>query len=220
MKRYKIPARESRTEINIINSRFIATIAPVFSIDDAKIFIGKIKSEFYDASHNVPAYIVGHGSSVTAHCNDDGEPSGTAGRPALSVLQGSGIGDAAVVVTRYFGGTKLGKGGLVRAYGNAVRAVLDIAPIAEKIATHTIMVACPYSHFDRIKLLIETYQGMILDSEFGRDITLTCQFSVDTFPLFQDALSEMTHGSLNAEIIKTNPDTIIPTGSFLTPKED
>ena len=220
MKRYIIPARESRNEIIVVNSRFIATIAPVFNVDEAKIFIDKIKSEFYDASHNVPAYIIGHGASITAHCNDDGEPSGTAGRPALAVLQGSGMGDAAVVVTRYFGGTKLGKGGLVRAYGNAVRSVINIAPMAEKVATHIIMIAFPYSHFDRIKLLIQAHQGLILENEFGGDITLTCQFSVDTFPKFQNALLEMTHGTLRAEIINTKLDTIVPIGSFLPPKED
>jgi uncharacterized YigZ family protein len=220
MNRYKIPAQESRNEINVLNSRFIATIAPVFSVDEARNFIGRIKSEFFDASHNVPAYIIGHGASVTAHCNDDGEPSGTAGRPALAVLQGSGMGDAAVVVTRYFGGTKLGKGGLVRAYGDAVRQVIDKVPLAEKIATHTIMIAFPYSHFDRIKLLIQAHQGVILDNEFGCDVTLTCQFSVDIFPAFQHALSETTHGTLHAEIIHTNPDTILPIGSFLASKED
>ena len=220
MKRYKIPAHESRNEINVVNSRFIATIAPVFSVDEAKTFIGRIKSEFSNASHNVPAYIIGHGASVTAHCNDDGEPSGTAGRPALAVLQGSGMGDAAVVVTRFFGGTKLGKGGLVRAYGDAVRSVIDIASLAEKIATHTIMITFPYSHFDRVKLLIQNYQGLTLNNEFGGDITLTCQFPVEAFPAFQHALSEMTHGTLQAKIIKTNPDTILPIDSFLSLKED
>ena len=106
--------------------------------------MARIKQEFADASHNVPAFVVGYGNAVTAHCNDDGEPSGTAGRPMLAVLQGSGLGDAAVVVTRYFGGTKLGTGGLVRAYGDAVRAVLEIAPRAEKVPTHTVMFGLPY----------------------------------------------------------------------------
>ena len=110
MNRYFIPARETRTEIIVVNSRFIATAAPAFTVDEAKAFVARIRAEFADASHNVPAFVVGHGSSVIAHCSDDGEPSGTAGRPALAVLQGSGLGDAAVV-TRYFGGTKLGTGG-------------------------------------------------------------------------------------------------------------
>ena len=210
MKRYRIPALETRVEIMVVNSRFIATLAPVFSVDEAKAFIARVKTEFDDASHNVPAFVVGHGASVTAHCNDDGEPSGTAGRPALSVLQGSGLGDAAVVVTRYFGGTKLGKGGLVRAYGDAVRAVLQVVPLAELVPTHTVMIALPYSHFDRIKLQIEAHHGKILDEEFTADVTLTCQFTVERFPAFQAALDELTHGTLQAEIIETNEATIMP----------
>jgi uncharacterized YigZ family protein len=129
MKRYPIPAQQTRTEIDVLNSRFIATIAPAFSVEQARLFIAGIKVEFSDATHNVPAYVIGHGSSVIAHCHDDGEPSGTAGRPALAVLSGSGLGDAVVVVTRYFGGTKLGTGGLVRAYRDAVRAVLEVVPL-------------------------------------------------------------------------------------------
>jgi uncharacterized YigZ family protein len=214
MKRYPIPASETRAEITVVNSRFIASIAPVFSVDQAKNFINKIKAEFSDASHNVPAYVIGFSPSVTAHCNDDGEPSGTAGRPALAVLQGSGLGDAAVVVTRYFGGTKLGKGGLVRAYGDAVRAVLEVVPLAEKIPTHTAMMVMPYSHFERVKLLIENHRGKILDEEFAADVTVTVQFSVDSFPAFQSALNDMTHGTLDAEIIETNPEAILPIGSF------
>ncbi len=124
MKRYRIPARRTRTEIVVVNSRFITTAQPAFSVDEAKAFIQEMKNEFADASHNVPAFLIGYGASVTAHCSDDGEPSGTAGRPALAVLQGSDLGDIVVVVTRYFGGTKLGTGGLVRAYTDAVKSVL------------------------------------------------------------------------------------------------
>ncbi len=209
MIRYPIPAGETRTEIEVSNSRFIATLAPVFSVDEARAFVARIKQEFADASHNVPAFVVGYGNAVTAHCNDDGEPSGTAGRPMLAVLQGSGLGDAAVVVTRYFGGTKLGTGGLVRAYGDAVRAVLEIAPRAEKVPTHTVMLVLPYTYFERIKLLLDEHGGQLLDTEFSADILITAQFTVEHFPAFQEALQEMSHGSLSAEIIETNPDTIM-----------
>ncbi len=210
MKRYPIPAQETRTEIRVSNSRFIVTAAPVFTIDEAKAFISKMRTEFRDASHNVPAFLVGYGTAVTAHCNDDGEPSGTAGRPMLAVLQGSGLGDIAVVVTRYFGGTKLGTGGLVRAYGESVKAVLAVLPRAEKVPTHTVMLALPYNLFERIKLLVKSWNGRILDEDFAADITLTIQFAVEQFPQFQSALSELTHGSLAAEIIETNPATIMP----------
>ncbi len=210
MNRYPIPAKETRTEFKVSNSRFIATIAPVFSVDEAKAFITRIKREFADASHNVPAYLVGHGNTVTAHCTDDGEPSGTAGRPMLAVLQGSGLGDVAVVVTRYFGGTKLGTGGLVRAYSDGVRAALKVVPLAEKMPTHTVMLAFPYTHFERIKLLLAAHGAQTLDTDFSADILITAQFTVEKFPAFQTALQEMTHGTLSAEIIETNPDTIMP----------
>lgn len=212
--RYPIPAGETRTEIEVKNSRFIATAAPIFSVDEAKAFIAQIKDEFRDASHNVPAFLVGHGPAVTAHCNDDGEPSGTAGRPILAVLQGSGLGDIAVVVTRYFGGTKLGTGGLVRAYSEATKAVLEILPRAEKVPTHTVMLALPYNYLARIRLLVEKWHGRVLDETFAADITMTAQFTVAAFSRFQNDLREMSHGSLAAEIIETNADTIVPTGGL------
>ena len=213
-KSYPIPASETREEKRVSNSRFIATAAPVFSVDEAKAFIKKIKGEFKDATHNVPALLVGHGPSVTAHCNDDGEPSGTAGRPMLAVLQGSGLGDIAVVVTRYFGGTKLGTGGLVRAYGDAVKAVLEKLPLAEKVPTHTVMMAVPYNLFEQIKLLIEAQNGRVLDKEFAADITITAQFTVEQFDDFQNALRELSHGRLEAAIVDTNPETIMPLGAM------
>ncbi|MGB1249834.1 MAG: YigZ family protein [Candidatus Promineifilaceae bacterium] len=210
MKRYPIPAQETEAEIEVLKSRFIATLAPVFSVDEARAFIKTIRARYNDASHNVPAFLVGYGASVTAHCTDDGEPSGTAGRPMLAVLQGSGLGDVVVVVTRYWGGTKLGTGGLVRAYGDAVKEVLAHTVRAEKVPTHTVMLALPYTHLERIRLLIAEYRGQILDEEFGADITTTAQFEVERFDAFNLALGAMTHGSLSAEIIETNPDTIMP----------
>ncbi len=214
--RYPIPAAETRAEIEVKNSRFIATAAPAFTVDEAKAFVKRIKDEFADASHNVPAYQIGFGASVTAHCNDDGEPSGTAGRPMLAVIQGSGLGDIAVVVTRYFGGTKLGTGGLVRAYGDAVKAVLSVLPLAEKVPTHTVMLALPYSHLERVRLLLAAHNGRLLDETFAADVTLTAQFTVDQFPAFQTALQDMTHGTLAAEIVATDHETIMPLGSFAT----
>jgi len=213
-RRYTIPAAETRIEIRVSNSRFIATAAPAFTVDEAKAFINRIKEEFSDATHNVPAFLVGHGPAVTAHCNDDGEPSGTAGRPMLAVLQGSNLGDIVVVVTRYFGGTKLGTGGLVRAYGDAVKTVLAELPLAEKVATHTVMMAVPYPLFEQVKLLIESHNGRVLDEDFAADVTVTAQFVVEELDDFQEALQELSHGRLQAEIVASNADTIMPRGAF------
>ncbi len=214
MTRYLVPAAETRTEIRVVNSRFISTAAPAFSVEEAKTFVAKIKTEFSDATHNVPAYIIGYGASTTAHCQDDGEPSGTAGRPMLSVLRGSNLGDVVVVVTRYFGGTKLGKGGLVRAYSDAVREVLRVLPLAEKVPTHTVMLSVPYPYFERIRLLIAKHHGQTLDEDFAGDVTVTAQFAIERFEAFQNAVVEMSHGTMRAEIIETNADTIMPVGKL------
>jgi uncharacterized YigZ family protein len=219
MDRYLIPAQETRVEITVVNSRFIATAAPVFSVDEAKAFITKVRDEFADASHNVPAYLIGHGASVVAHCSDDGEPSGTAGRPALAVVRGSGLGDIAVVVTRYFGGTKLGTGGLVRAYGDAVREVLAVLPRAEKVATHTAMMAVPYTYFERVRRTIAAHNGQVLDEDFAADVTLTARFVVEHFSAFQASLQELSNGQLEAEIVETDEATIMPVGAFGTAGE-
>src|SRR4030095_2751575 len=124
-KTYLIPLNESRREHVAVNSRFIATLTPAFSVEGARAFIARIKKEFADATHNVPAYIIGGRNTRTEFCSDDGEPSGTSGKPALTVLRGSGLGDVAVVVTRYFGGTLLGTGGLVTAYTESTQMVVN-----------------------------------------------------------------------------------------------
>ena len=172
-------------------------------MDEAKAFIARIKAEFPDASHNVPVFIIGHGDSETAHCSDAGEPSGTAGRPALAVLRGSGLGDVAVVVTRYFGGTKLGKGGLVRAYSEAVRLVVEAVPRAEKLLTHTVMLVFPYTYLERVRLLVASLDGTVLDEEFTADVTLTARLTVEKLTDFQAALSDLTKGKVQAEVIET-----------------
>lgn len=212
MARDYIPAREARIEMIVVNSRFIASAAPAFSVEEARAFVDRVREVYADASHNVPAFVIGHGSSVTAHCSDDGEPSGTAGRPALAVLQGSGIGDVAVVVTRYFGGTKLGTGGLVRAYGDAVREVLKVLPLAEKVPTATLMVAVPYNLYERARLLVDEYDGQLLDEDFAGDVTLTAQFVADRVDPFQTALQELSSGRIEAEVIEEDAETIMPVG--------
>jgi len=210
MSRRFIPAREHRAEITIVNSRFIITIAPALSVEEARALIARVKTEFADATHNVPAFIIGHGKSIVEHCHDDGEPAGTAGRPALAVLRGSGLGDIVAVVTRYFGGTKLGKGGLVRAYGDAVRAGLESLPLAEKIATQTLMIHLPYNWFDQIRRLIENHNGHLLGEDFAGDVTISARFRKVDVSNFQTALTQLSHGSLQGEIVTSESDTIFP----------
>ncbi len=196
--------------MRVVNSRFIATIAPVFSVPEARTFIERISEEFSDATHNVPAYVIGHGSSTIAHCSDDGEPSGTAGPPALAVLRGSGLGDAAVVVTRYFGGTKLGTGGLVRAYGDAVREVISQVPRAVKLPTHTIQINTPYPLFESVRRLVQAHGGQVLEETFTQQVTVLARLPQDRLDGLQIGLQELSRGQLEAQIIDSSESTIVP----------
>jgi len=207
-----VPARETRVEMLVVNSRFIATLAPAFSVDEARAFIDRVRLEFSDASHNVPAFVIGHGDSVIAHCSDDGEPAGTAGRPALAVLQGSGIGDAVVVVTRYFGGTKLGTGGLVRAYGGAVREVLRVTELSAKVPATTLLVAVPYNLYEPLKRLVDAVHGQVLDQTFAADVTLSLRLASERVPQFQADVQELSAGRAEILVVEENPAVLFPLG--------
>ena len=207
-KLYSIPLAEIRREHVVVNSRFIATLAPVFSTEEARAFIARIKKEFADASHNVPAYIIGGGNTVIEFCSDDGEPSGTSGKPALAVLRGSGLGDVAVVVTRYFGGTLLGTGGLVKAYTESTQLVVSAVERGRRVPVHVSMLAIPYNLLERVRLMVGRNSGGVLEEDFAGDITMTLQFPVESFESFQKELQELSSGTLKAEVIETK-ETII-----------
>jgi uncharacterized YigZ family protein len=196
--------------MRVVNSRFIATAGPAFTVAEARAFIQQIEREFDDATHNVPAYIIGHGASIIRHCSDDGEPSGTAGPPVLAVLDGSGLGDVAIVVTRYFGGTKLGTGGLVRAYGDAAREVLAVLPRAAKVATHTITIEVPYSLFEPLRRLVDRHRGQILDETFAAEVTVTARLPQDRLPALQKDLQDVSRGQVRAHVTGSSDSTIIP----------
>ena len=206
---YLIPAEEIRREQVVVNSRFIATLAPVASTDEARAFIERIRKEFAKASHNVPAYIIGGGNTVSDYCSDDGEPSGTAGRPALAVLHGSGLGDVAVVITRFFGGTLLGKGGLVKAYTESTQMVVDTVRRARRQQVHVAMLALPYNLLERVRMLVETHHGEVLDESFAVDITMSLHIPVKHMHQFQADLSELSAGKLQTETIETT-EVLLP----------
>lgn len=207
-KTYLIPLGEIRREHVVVNSRFIATLAPVFSAEEARAFIARIKKEFADATHNVPAYIIGGGNTVTEFCSDDGEPSGTAGKPALAVLRGNGLGDAAVVVTRYFGGTLLGTGGLVKAYTESTQLVVNAVERGRRVQVHVAMAAIPYNLLERVRLVVKRNHGEVLGEDFGGDVTMTLQFPVESVEGFQRELQDLSAGKVQAEVIETK-ETIV-----------
>lgn len=200
-KRYRIPAEKHRIEIVVVNSRFITTIGYVDSVDEAKTFLNALRAEMPDASHHVHAYRVGYGNSVIESMSDDGEPSGTAGPPVLAVLRGSDIGDIIIVVTRYFGGTKLGTGGLVRAYGDAAREGLKTLQTEEKIEKKLLGIETNYSLYEQIKRMIVYHNGVIDDETFAGEVTILAIFPVDNIEAFTSDLIELSAGRIEPIIL-------------------
>jgi uncharacterized YigZ family protein len=165
--------------------------------------MARIRNEFADASHNVPVYIIGGGNTITEYFSDDGEPAGTSGKPALAVLRGSGLGDVVIVITRYFGGTLLGTGGLVKAYTESAQMVVKDVGRGQRINTHVAMLALPYNLLERLRLVVTRQRGIVVGEDFGADITMTVQFPADSFEAFQNDLRELSAGKLQAEVIET-----------------
>ena len=205
-----IPLEPVQTEILVVNSRFITNLEYAGSVEEARAHLARVRGHHPTATHNVPAFIIGHGNSIITHCSDDGEPSGTAGRPALAVLQGSGLGNVSVVVTRYFGGTLLGTGGLVRAYGDAVREVLKGVKFAALLPTTTLMFVIPYRLYDQILRLIEAHNGQVLDTAFLEEITVTVRFKDEEVEAFSGQLSNLSAGQVMPIMVEQNPETVFP----------
>ena len=205
-----IPLEPAQREILVVNSRFIADLEFAGSVEQARTHLAKVRERHLTATHNVPAFIIGHGNSIITHCSDDGEPAGTAGRPALAVLQGSGLGNVSVVVTRYFGGTKLGTRGLVRAYGDAVREVLKGVKLAALLPTTTLMFVTPYRLYDQAVRLTEAHHGQILDTEFLEEITVTVRFKDEELESFTSKLSNLSAGQVQPVVVERNPETVFP----------
>ncbi len=191
-----VPYESARAEIVVVNSRFIGSLAPAGSIEAAREYIASIKKEFPDATHNVPAFVIGGGNSVSEFCSDDGEPPGTSGRPLLAVLKGSGLGNVAVVVTRYFGGTLLGTGGLVKAYSDAGRAVLAVVRRAELVAARRVSLSLPYHLFERVRMLLEATGSVTVSDDFAEDVRLVVDVAESGYEAFAAGLSELSAGRI------------------------
>ena len=205
-----VPLDPVETEITVVNSRFIASLSPVHSVEEAREFQKSIKAKFPDASHHVPAFVIGHGNSTISHSNDDGEPSGTAGRPALAVLSGSGLGNVCVVVTRYFGGTKLGTGGLVKAYGDAVKAVLPLVKRAKLVETSTWQFSVDYSLYDQVSRMIQRHSGEVIETQFEENVSLIVRFKDEDVESFISLLTELSAGKVKPVLISRESEIPFP----------
>ena len=200
--RYPIPAGRCRTEADIKRSRFITTLAPAPSVADARAFVDEMRGEFADASHNCWAYLVGPpGSSGHVGMSDDGEPHHTAGRPMLTMLMHSEVGDVAAVVTRYFGGTKLGKGGLVRAYSGGVRDALQVLDITERVRYLVLDLLLEYSRVEQVKRMLPDHEVSLESERFGADVSFRLKLPEHRAPVFVQALQDATNGQAIVQIL-------------------
>ena len=196
MREYKTVEGSFTAEYSEKHSRFIATCFHCESENDASEIIATQKSKYWDARHNVYAYVLRDG---TARFSDDGEPHGTAGMPVFEVIKGSGITNVLVVVTRYFGGVLLGTGGLVRAYSTSARDALCGAQKVLMCACKEYTVSCDYGNFDRLVRLIEDCGGMIQNTDFTDKVTVSFMFKNADCDGFLNKLCEIFASKLTAE---------------------
>ncbi len=195
--RYPIPAELLRCEIEVKHSRFIATVETTDTPEAAFSFISRIKQEFPDATHNCWAYLIGApGNTDRIGLSDDGEPHGVAGKPMLTTIQHSGIGDVSVVVTRYFGGTKLGKGGMVKAYTLSVKTALEQLKITEKIDWVELSATIDYQFLDPLERLLPDFEAELLEKQFTEKICLNLKLPAEKLSDFCTRSTDLCSGQI------------------------
>lgn len=188
---YRVPAGWHRVEEKIGGSLFIATADRVTGPDEARAFVESVRREFRDATHNCHAFVAGPPGSLVSGMGDDGEPRGTAGAPMHQVLSHCGIGEVAVVVTRYFGGSKLGTGGLVRAYGGMAKGCLEGLPTFFYVTSVPLRLEMAYEAVRSVKHLVARHGGEILREEFSGTVGLTVRVSEAETASFLEGVSRL-----------------------------
>ena len=192
-------AKEFRHEYIVDKSRFITTIYPCTTEEEAQAFIGRINKEFWDATHNCTAYALGP-KQEQQRSSDNGEPSGTAGKPMLEVLKKTGITNVAVVVTRYFGGIKLGAGGLIRAYSHSVAESLRLAPKELHTTRTQLQATIDYSLYGAVERFVQD-KKLHYEANFGEHVTVTILVPPTNVEGIQKELQDMSHGAATCTIL-------------------
>jgi uncharacterized YigZ family protein len=204
---YGVPAGRHRVETVVERSRFIATIAPARTTDEARDFIDAIRREFPDATHNCWAFVTGPpGSTAGIGFSDAGEPHGTAGRPMLDVLLHSGIGDIAAVVTRWFGGVKLGRGGLARAYADAVQLALASLPLGLRVERVDVDITVPYGDLESLRRLLADYGADLVDEMYTDNVRYRVRLRAADRTMFETTLRDRTSGRASFVVEDTGDD--------------
>lgn len=192
-------AKEFRHEYIVDKSRFITTIYPCTTEEEAQAFIGRINKEFWDATHNCTAYALGP-KQEQQRSSDNGEPSGTAGKPMLEVLKKTGVTNVAVVVTRYFSGIKLGAGGLIRAYSHSVAETLRLAPKELHTTRTQLQATIDYSLYGAVERFVQD-QKLHYEANFGEHVTVTILVPPTDVEGIQKELQDMSHGAADCTIL-------------------
>jgi len=193
-----VPGRSVRgvgeSRLVIKRSVFLGHAAPASTKDEAEEFIETVRSHYQDANHNAFAYLINDGRNFAVRYDDDGEPKGSAGKPILKVIQNRGLINVVVVVTRYFGGIKLGYGGLVRAYGEAASLAIDDAGTTELYETERFTVSFPYALFHTVREAIEDSGARVVDEEYGELVRFTVEVREGEADRLMELLRERTRG--------------------------
>jgi len=199
--RYPIPAQRFRSETEVERSHFITTVQEVTSPEAAQAFVAELKAEFPDANHNCWAYLVGPpGSGDRIGLSDDGEPHGVAGKPMLTTLQHSGLGDTAVVVTRYFGGIKLGKGGMVRAYTAAVQTALEKLPRTQRINWSYLTINFDYNLLTPLQRRFTDFEAEELESTYADKVSLELRLPQEELSAFERMFADLSAGQGKSDL--------------------
>ena len=201
MKQFRVPYEPAESEFAEKRSRFIGHIWPVETEEEAQAHIKAMKSQYYDARHNCWCYLIG--DNIVRY-SDDGEPQGTAGQPMLKVFQRENVTNVCCVVTRYFGGILLGAGGLTRAYSRSAKETLSAAGAATMGLWRQVRLHCPYPLLERVKLEIGTWGGLIDNTEYGADVTVTASMPEDGAERLQDRLTELSAGGIILQVLGEN----------------
>ena len=193
MDEYLVPTQFGEDEFYEKKSHFIGRVWPVETEEEALEKIQAMKKQHYDATHNCWAYIIKDGA---VRFSDDGEPGGTAGMPMLQVLQREGLYNIVCVVTRYFGGILLGAGGLVRAYTKGAKIAVDAAGKSMKRVWTVVYLPCPYPFYERVKLLVAEFEGIIRQTDFGAEVELELLFPEAKVKAFFEKLTDLSSGTI------------------------
>ncbi len=198
MSEFRVPFQPADSEFVEKRSRFISHIWPVETEEQAQQYIKDMKAKYYDARHNCWCYRIG---PTTARYSDDGEPQGTAGQPMLKVLEREEVTNVCCVVTRYFGGILLGAGGLTRAYAKGAKDALVASGVAVMGAWARVEIPCTYPLYERVKLEVEAQSGVIDDTLYGADVTLSVSLPADRRAALQARLTELSSGAITLRLL-------------------